>query len=140
MEKKSELGFYGVLAVVLLALLGAGWWYFSKEKKTEETPVEAAEPVRDLSFLSELEGNYAMREVSEGDTTFSSASFRKLPDGGYELVQITVYGPVHYPVQLFEDGTLLSPDLGAGFAGFDPALGVYTLRFEKDSNLCVLTR
>ena len=93
-----------------------------------------------MTWLSELEGNYAVREISAGDTTYSSASLRKLPEGAYELVKITVYGPVHYPVQVFGDGSLLSEDLGAGFAGYDPALGVYTLRFEKDKSVCELTR
>ena len=142
MENKRDLGFYGILAAALLAVAGAGWFFFSKARGGDTpAPAEApAETVRDMTWLSELEGNYAVREISAGDTTYSSASLRKLPEGAYELVKITVYGPVHYPVQVFGDGSLLSEDLGAGFAGYDPALGVYTLRFEKDKTVCELTR
>ena len=137
-KKKNEAAFYGILAAALLAVAGAGWLYFSK---TRSVPAPAeTETVKDLSWLSELEGNYSMRESSGGDVTYSSATFRKGSEGGYEIVQVTVYGPVVYPVQLFEDGALLSEALGAGFAAYDPALGRYTLRFEKDNTVCELSR
>lgn len=139
MEKKRELGFYGILAAALLAVAGAGWFYYSSSRA--KAPAPAPDAAGDMSWLSDLPGNYAMREVSAaGDTTYTSAQFRKLPEGEYEVIQITVYGPVHYRVRLFDDGTLQGEALGAGFAAYDPALGQYTLRFEKDNTVCELTR
>lgn len=138
MEKKSEFGFYGILAAALLALAGAGWFYYSR---THRTPDPApAETQQDFSWLTGLDGNYAMRQEGPDGTTYTSATFRRLPDGECELVEVTVYGPVHHTVQLFDDGSLLSEDLGAGFAAYDPALGLYTLRFEKEQNVCILTK
>ena len=134
-KKKSETGFYAILAVAVLLVAGAIWLLY--DRIPASTPVETA---AERTVPATLEGNYSMKLVSGTDVSYSTASVQPLAEGQYSIVRITVYGPMHYSVRLSSDGSLFSEELGSGFAQYDAALGKTTLRLEKDNVVCELTK
>ncbi len=137
-KKSSELTFYVIVALALLALGGAAWFYFGREERKQ--PVEAVSSEPDLSFLERLEGNYSMKIKSGEDVSYTTAAVRKVSEDHYSITRITVYGPMYYTFTLSDDGKVASEELGAGFASYQSGLDKTTIRFEKEYFVCELTR
>ena len=78
----------------------------SKSKDGAETSAVSAEVLR------RLEGNYAMKMVTDGKTRYSTATVKELAVGQFQIARITVYGPVYYGFLLSGDGTVHSEELG----------------------------
>ncbi len=138
-KKKNETVFYIVLVLALLIAGGAAWFWFSGKKAPEEVPVIETQPA-DMQFLEHLEGNYSMKMVSGGETNYTSATVKRVADDRYAIARVTVYGLMHYSFSFSEDGSVFSDELGAGFAAYKPELDKTTIRFEKESIVCELTR
>ena len=138
-KKKNETVFYVILALALLVACGAAWYFLSGKKKQEAPPAQISQPV-DLQFLENLEGSYSMKITSAGETNYTSATVQRIADDRYSIARVTVYGPMHYSFTLSEDGTVFSEELGAGFAAYKPGIDKTTIRFEKESIVCELTK
>lgn len=87
-----------------------------------------------------IPGNYSMKMVVDGQTHYSTAVVKRIPDGRFQIARITVYGPVNYHFSMDQNSLVVSEELGSGKASYQSQLNKTTIRFEKEGALCELSR
>ena len=94
----------------------------------------------DVQKIGNLEGSYSMKFTSDGETRYATASVKKVAERQYQIARVTVYGPTVYSFTVAEDGTVSSEELGTGSVSYRSDLKLTTIRFEKTTFLCELSR
>lgn len=116
-----------LLTVFLLALTSCGF-FESRKAPVAQTPVPA------------LEGNYQMFLSAGGESRQTTAAVRKIGKDFYQIARVSDYGIKYYAFVCQGDSLLFSEELGEGRLAWDAKLGKITITFNKEGNICELTR
>ena len=118
-----------LISALLLGMLACG------PRKTAESLVPPPQ------VLSEIPGNFTMKMTLDGESRYSTAVVKELPDGQYQIARITVYGPVLYHFNLGPDASVSSAELGKGAVSYQKNIRKLTIRFENEGGaICELSR
>lgn len=91
--------------------------------------------------LSKIDGNYAMREISDGVLVngIRTAAI-KVKDSQGQILVVSEYEPEIIDFTINLDGTLISNQLGTGEITYNERLDKITLRFKQNDVVCEFTK
>lgn len=90
--------------------------------------------------VPDLEGSYKMWLSAGGESRENTAAVRRIAKDFYQIARVTDYGIKYYAFVCEKDTLLFSQELGEGRLSWDEKLGKITIKFNKEGNLCELTR